>query len=100
MNDQKEFSLWNNDPDVLKRRASIQKERRKSILEGRAQQKNMAHSLIGKILPEDVNAVLPESFGVKIGHGPQAIQLKWVILTVIACFLVLFIGTLKVAMLI
>lgn len=97
MSDQKEFSLRNSDPDVLKRRASIQKERRKSILEGRAQQKTS--SLIGKILPEDVT--LPESLGVNLGQtGPQTVKPKWIILTVIACFLLLFIGTLKFAMLI
>ena len=67
--------------------------------EGRAQQKSMAHSFIGKILPEDV--ALPESFGVKLGQvGAQTVKPKWVILTIIACFLLLFIGTLKFAMLI
>lgn len=67
--------------------------------EGRAQQKTMAHNLIGKILPEDVT--LPDSFGVKLGQtGAQTVKPKWIILTVIACFLLLFIGTLKFAMLI
>ena len=68
--------------------------------EGRAQQKTVAHSLIGKILPEDTVAALPESFGIhKLGKN-GSVKTKWIILTVIACFLLLFIGTLKFAMLI